>query len=233
MFNHGSLLPLGVITLGLLLSGSAILAQTAGTQVQAPTVQAANTAAATRAAGIAAQYGSSVGSPEEAGTLIDGMRTGKDVTVGDVTVSGSGKTMGWGNVDIAMAMARSQIAADATSKDFLSALDQVMDMRSSGKGWGEIANDLGVNLGQVMGAAKTGQSKQATVATASSRSVAAKAAGHSADKGQNRGIGGQTSGHGAAGNSGNGNSGNGGGNGNSGGGSNGGGGNGGGGGKGG
>ena len=83
------------------------------------------------------------------------MRAGKDVTVGDVTVSGTGKTMGLGNIDIALSLAKSQMAPDATSRDFLAALDGVMGQRASGMGWGNIAKSLGVSLGQVMGAAKS------------------------------------------------------------------------------
>ncbi len=189
MSIYASRLPLGAIALALILLGSAAVAQTVGTQLTAPTADTRGSTPA-RATGIAAQYGASIGTTEEAGAVIDGMRTGKDVTVGDVTVSGTGNSMGWGNVEIAMALAKSQVAADATSKEFLSALDQVMDMRSSGMGWGRIAKDLGVSLGQVTSSARTDKSKQAAVAASTSRVAAAKASGPSADKGQGRSGGG-------------------------------------------
>ncbi|MCB2027598.1 MAG: hypothetical protein KDH18_02260, partial [Rhodoferax sp.] len=190
-------LPLGAIAFALILLGSAAVAQTGGTQLTAPTADTRSSTPA-RATGIAAQYGASIGTTEEAGAVIDAMRTGKDVTVGDVTVSGTGKSMGWGNVEIAMALAKSQVAADATSKEFLSALDQVMDMRSSGMGWGQVAKDLGVNLGQVMSSSRTGKSKQATVAVATSRPAGAKASGPSADKGHGRSDAGKQAGPGQA-----------------------------------
>jgi hypothetical protein len=215
MFIRNTFLKFGVTTIAVVVLGSAALAQSTGAAIQPATANASGVNASPRAAGLAASYGPSVGTADETGTLIDGMRTGKDVTLGDVTVSGTGKTMGFGNIDIAMALAKSQVAADATSKDFLSSLDKVMDLRSSSMGWGQIAKDLGVNLGQVMSAAKSGKSSDAMVASAAGKSggkaQADKGQGHGtgSDKGSAGQGGGSNSNGNGNGNSGNGNGGNG------------------------
>ena len=128
------------------------------------------------AARLADRFGEVAGSRVNALAVVEGLRSGKGVTREGVTVSGTGNTMGYGNINIAMSLARSQLSAGASSKDFLSALDSIMDMRAEGKGWGQIAHSLGVNLGQVMGASKAGQSAGAHGAAASRASGAAKVA---------------------------------------------------------
>ncbi|MEO6625351.1 MAG: hypothetical protein ABIN37_11035 [Burkholderiaceae bacterium] len=200
---------------GLVLAAAAAMAQNSVTATQPSNVDAGSAGSSTRAAGLAATYGASIGTPQESGTLIAGMRTGQDVTLGDVTVSGTGKNTGWGNIDIAMALAKSQVTTGATSKEFLTALDKVMDMRASGMGWGQIANGLGVNLGKAVSAAKSNKAPGATLASASTRASGSKALDRSAaDGAAGKGGGnGGNKGGGSNGNGGGGGGGNGGGNG--------------------
>ena len=177
----------------------------------------------TAGARLADSFSASAGSPDNARAVVEGLRSGKGVTLDGQAVSGTGHTMGYGNINIAMSLAQSQMTPTATSRDFLAALDSVMDMRAEGKGWGQIAHSLGVNLGQVMGASRSGRA-DAKGASASKASGAAKGA----DAGKSGGHGPALGARGAPAESGGGNAnGNGGanpgGNGNSGGGGNGGG----------
>jgi hypothetical protein len=141
---------------------------------------------------LAETFSASVGSKDDAKTVVEGMRAGKDVTVSGVTVSGTGGTMGYGNINIAMSLAKSQMSPTSTSKDFLTALDKVMDMRASGLGWGQIAHALDVNLGQVVSSSKTSNasSKAAQGRHATGSSVSLADAGKSYAQGLGGGIGG-------------------------------------------
>ncbi|MEO6624237.1 MAG: hypothetical protein ABIN37_05345, partial [Burkholderiaceae bacterium] len=145
MFNRKSILAIATIAAcGVVLP--------LATQAQTTTTSTNTTSSSSGVTGgrLADTYSASVGSKDDAKTVVEGMRAGKDVTVNGVTVSGTGGTMGYGNINIAMSLANSQMSATSTSKDFLAALDNVMDMRASGMGWGQIAHALGVNLGQVV-----------------------------------------------------------------------------------
>lgn len=206
-------LALSTIVLGVIHWGVAAHAQTAPSTMHAST----NTTSSSPTAGqLADSYAATIGSKDEARSVVEAMRTGSDVTVGETTVSGSGKTMGWGNVNIALSLAGSQVAPGASSKDFLSALNNVMGMRSSGMGWGQVAKELGVNIGQVVSASRSSKAK-AEVASSTSKStgkssglsqhaVAGSAAGRgqSGDQGggNNKGSGGNGAGGGGGGNGG-------------------------------
>ncbi len=119
---------------------------------------------------LADSYSTSVGLTEpQSKNLIGAMRKGEDITITTTTttttagttsttttVTGTGKTMGYGNINIALSLAKAEAAK--TEGTFLSSLDTVMDRRASGMGWGQIAKELGFNLGQVMSASKTEKS---------------------------------------------------------------------------
>ena len=148
---------------------------------------------------LADTFSASAGSRDNAQAVVDGLRSGKGVTLEGVAVSGTGKNMGYGNINIAMSLAQSQMTPAATSRDFLAALDSVMDMRAGGMGWGQIAHSLGVNLGQVMGASKSGQAnaKGASMSKASEAAKVAdggKASGHASGVGNGNGNSGANAG---------------------------------------
>ena len=155
-------------------------------------------------------FSASVGSRTDAATLIEGMRADKDVKMGDVTVSGTGKTMGYGNVNIALSLAKADAGATPTTKGFLSSLDKVMDMRASGMGWGQIAKDLGFKLGDVVSGSKTpNSSSKASHSVKTDKSNTVADAGKANGKGH--GVAGTDGGQGVVsngGNSGNGGNGN-------------------------
>lgn len=151
-------------------------------------------------------FSASVGSRTDAATLIEGMRAGKDVKMGDVTVLGTGKTMGYGNVNIALSLAKADAGATPTTKGFLSSLDKVMDMRASGMGWGQIARDLGFKLGDVVSGSKTpNSSSKASHSAKTDKSNTVADAGKANGKGH--GVAGTDGGQGVGSNGGNGNAG--------------------------
>ena len=205
-----------VIVGSLLMLPLAPLALAAGATVATGTTASAeNDAAAER---LADSFSASAGSRANALAVVEGLRSGKGATVEGVAVSGTGKTTGYGNINIAMSLAQSQVAPAATSKDFLAALDAVMDMRASGMGWGQIAHSLGVNLGQVMSASKSGHgnTKGASASKASGSTKVAdggKAVGHASGGGNGNGNSGSNAGGNGNGNGGGNSGGNGGGNG--------------------
>lgn len=191
---------------------TALLMATQSTQAQTIAVAAppATTAPATATNGttigrLSAAYAPSIGSTHEARAVVEAMRAGKDVTVAGTTVAGTGKTMGFGNIDIAMSLAKSQVGPNATSAEFLGALDGVMGQRASGLGWGEIAKSMGVTVGQVMGASKGAKSADPA---RSGKSGGSSAAGNAGGKNDGNGNGnGNAGGNGNGGGSGGGNGG--------------------------
>ena len=186
-----------VVAGSLLMLPLAPLALAAGATVATGTsASAENDAAAAR---LADSFSASAGSRANALAVVEGLRSGKGATVEGVAVSGTGKTTGYGNINIAMSLAQSQMTPAATSRDFLAALDKVTDMRAGGMGWGQIAHSLGVNLGQVMSASKSGQgnAKGASASKASGSTKVAdggKAVGQASGGANGNGNGGSNAG---------------------------------------
>lgn len=174
----------------------------------APAPAPATSTKGTTAGRLAAEFSTSIGSTKDAQALVEGLRTGKDVTIAGTTVSGTGKTMGFGNIDIALSLAKSQVEPNATSAEFLGELNNVMGQRASGMGWGEIAKSMGVTVGQVMGASKGAKSAdQDRSGKSVGNSTAANASGKSAGNGSRGDASGGSNGNGNAGGNGNGNGG--------------------------
>lgn len=198
MFNRKNSLACAAIAACAYLGASAALAQTSTVSVSATTTGSTSTSTTDNADRLAGSFSTSVGSRDAAHSLVEGMRAGKDVQVGDITVSGTGKTMGYGSINNALSLAKAQTGATATPQDFLSALDKVMDMRASGMGWGAIAKSLGLNLGQAVSAsrsnsavAKAGHSAKSDKSTNVADAGKANGRGHgAADLGGGQGQGG-------------------------------------------
>lgn len=192
----------------LLLTAQTPSAQTIAVVAPTATTAPAATTNATTVGRLSAAYAPSIGSTDDARALVAGMRAGKDVTVAGTTVAGTGKTMGFGNIDIAMALAKSQVGPNASSAEFLGALNGVMGQRASGLGWGEIAKSMGVTVGQVMGASKGAKSADQE---RSDKSVGNNVAANATGKNAGNGSRGDAGSNGNAGGNGNGNGGGGGG----------------------
>ena len=117
-----------------------------------------------------AQYTSLAGSQQNATSLVDGLRSGSQVTL----TSASGQTttftpatgkMGYGEVNISLALAEKLMTTNPnlTLSGALmgtSSTQGILQMRASGMGWGQIANSLGFRLGDVMRSAKADAATQ-------------------------------------------------------------------------
>lgn len=112
------------------------------------------------------------GSTENSAELVNGLRTGSPITLTSpgerghpptaTTFSPPTKPMGYGNVRIALSLAQARLASQGitnpTPQQLQAALvgsprsstPGILEMRSSGMGWGKIANSEGVKLGAVM-----------------------------------------------------------------------------------
>jgi hypothetical protein len=122
-------------------------------------------------------YAPLAGSQSNAESLVNGLRDGGKVTLksGSTTVSFTPPTgkMGIGNVDHSLALAQASLEkygiTDPTPQQLEAALmggdlklsatrtvelRGVLQMRADGMGWGKIANQLGLRLGDVVSAGK-------------------------------------------------------------------------------
>jgi len=118
---------------------------------------------------LAAEFGDFVGSQQNATTLIQALRTGTPIALGQPRSSASPAfssptgPLSYANVRIVLALARSQLAAQgfatATPEQLRSVLfgdagaAGILDRRAAGFGWGRIAHALGLKLGPVLGKA--------------------------------------------------------------------------------
>ena len=104
------------------------------------------------------QYTSLAGSDSNAQSLVDGLRDGKQVTLSSggtsTTFTPPTSKMGNGNVNIALALTdarlKQQNITNPTADQLKTTLNEVLQQRANGKGWGEIANAMGFKLGDVM-----------------------------------------------------------------------------------
>lgn len=138
---------------------------------------------------LVASFTDLAGSKDNASSLVNGLRTGGAITLVDPLPppvpqplpAGSGSTkiapvsttflpgtkpMGYGNIRIALSLARTQLASQGITNPTAlqlqgaligtpagatgTATTGVLQMRASGMGWGQIANSMGVKLGAVM-----------------------------------------------------------------------------------
>lgn len=142
-------------------------------QTTAPTLASSSTATpatATRPTDkLVADYSTWAGSDANAASMVTGLRTGKDITLIGTAIDGSvttttfspaTKPMGYGNIKIALSLARTQLASQGITNPTTTQLQGalvgdggqqgILQMRASGMGWGQIANSLGVKLGSVV-----------------------------------------------------------------------------------
>lgn len=178
---------------------------------------------------LAANYSAFAGSPENARSMVEGLRTGTQITLGpsltgpnttapSASLSPSTGKMGYGNVNIAISLAKTSLAKEGitspTPGQLSAALGGVLGQRSQGLGWGQIAKGMGVTLGSVVSASHTDKSGKATSHAAKADSVAkADIAGKGLGAGKDSGKGGGHAGGNGSGNGGGNAGGNGGGNG--------------------
>ena len=108
------------------------------------------------------RYTALAGSKQNATSLVNGLRDGKEVklTRGTATETFTPPTgkMGYGNVDNALALAAASLEKKGITRPTPAQLEasvlDVLKMRADGKGWGQIAKAQGVKLGDVKRAEK-------------------------------------------------------------------------------
>lgn len=106
------------------------------------------------------KYTGLAGSESNAQRLVTGLRTGNDFAIGATSFDPPAGEMGWGEVNIALALAEKSLAdqgiTDPTSEQLHAALigtssePGVLALRAEGKGWGQIALSMGTTVGEVM-----------------------------------------------------------------------------------
>ncbi len=119
---------------------------------------------------IADDFTKVAGGEDNSRSLVSGLRTGGEITLDDLTYTSPTGPMGFGETFIAMALAEELVETsdqglsleDALGLDVDGASDQryvdspqVLVMRESGMGWGEIAKELGFNMGEVISAIRS------------------------------------------------------------------------------
>jgi hypothetical protein len=106
------------------------------------------------------KYAILAGSEANAKILVTGLRDGKDFKIGATSFDPPTGKMGYGNVDIALALAQKGLPANPSPEQLKAALigtsakPGVLAMRAEGQGWGQIAQSMGFKLGEVQRSAK-------------------------------------------------------------------------------
>jgi len=181
----------------------------------------AQTTSNTEGARLAANYSAFAGSPENARSMVEGLRTGTNITLGpsltgpnatapSASLSPSTGKMGYGNVNIAISLAKTSLAqqgiTNPTPSQLSTALGGVLGQRSQGLGWGQIAKGMGVTLGSVVSASHTDKSGKKTdhakTDTVAKADIAGKGLGAGKGSGHGGGHGGGNGGGNAGGNGG-------------------------------
>ena len=115
---------------------------------------AAAIAAAQSTGQLVDKYTALAGSKADAQSLVDGLRTSTDFKIGNATFDTPTKNLGNGEVNIALSLTEASLAqqkiANPTPDQLKAALEPILQQRADGKGWGEIANAMGIKLGDVM-----------------------------------------------------------------------------------
>lgn len=117
---------------------------------------------------ISEDFSTLAGSTENANTLVAALRSGETASItsggSTGTVTPSGKK-GWGEVFISLALAQESLTqsgvSSPTGSQLADALNGILNQRASGMGWGEIANSMGVRLGQVISDIRAGNERLA------------------------------------------------------------------------
>lgn len=140
-------------------TGGDPLEQRAG-EIDRTTGKAPNRAASS----MAKEFSGVVGSEADARKLVDGLRNGTPVTLdgGQTTVKPASGT-GYGNVFISLALTQASLAESGnnspTATQFSTTLNEVLAKRASGMGWGQIAKEMDLKLGQVVSSVKSGNQR--------------------------------------------------------------------------
>jgi hypothetical protein len=103
------------------------------------------------------------GSEANATTLVNGLRDGTDFKIGSTSFDPPTGKMGYGNVDIALALAQKSLPENPTPEQLKAALigtsakPGILAQRAAGQGGGQIAQSMGFKLGEVMRSPKASE----------------------------------------------------------------------------
>lgn len=157
-----------------------------GTDVDAATSSRASADAAVPTERLATRYAELAGSTDAAAEVVAGLRAGGDfsflVDEAEFLVANPTQGMGYGEIDITLAMAQALVDG-GSYPDLATALgdpDGVLQMRADGMGWGEIAQQFDLNLGQLVSAGAGAAGRGAAAANAGIDGIEATAAGAAA-----------------------------------------------------
>lgn len=99
------------------------------------------------------KYATLAGSEANANTLVNGLSSGSDFTINGTTFKTPTGKMGGGEVNNALLLTQYELQkqgiTNPTTAQLQTALNDVLTQRASGKGWGEIANAMGIKLGDL------------------------------------------------------------------------------------
>lgn len=103
------------------------------------------------------------GSEANAKTLVNGLRDGADFKIGSTSFDPPTGKMGYGNVNIALSLAQESLPENPSPEQLKAALigtsakPGILAQRADGQGWGQIAQSMGIKLGEVMRSPKAGE----------------------------------------------------------------------------
>jgi hypothetical protein len=114
----------------------------------------AATAAAQSTDALVDKYTVIAGSRDNARTLVNGLRTSTDFSIDGTTFDTPTQKLGNGEVNIALSLTEATLSKQSivtpTPEQLQAALEPILLARAEGKGWGEIANAMGIRLGELM-----------------------------------------------------------------------------------
>ena len=109
------------------------------------------------------KYASLAGSEANAKTLVTGLRDGTDFRIGSTSFDPPTGKMGYGNVNIALSLAQESRPENPSPEQLKAALigtsakPGILAQRADGQGWGQIAQSMGIKLGEVMRSPKASE----------------------------------------------------------------------------
>jgi hypothetical protein len=109
------------------------------------------------------KYAGLAGSEANAKTLVTGQRDGTDFKIGSTSFDPPTGKMGYGNVNIALSLAQESLPENPSPEQLKTALigtsakPGILAQRAGGQGWGQIAQSMGIKLGEVMRSPKAGE----------------------------------------------------------------------------
>ena len=158
-----------------LLGFALVLGTTDASAADAATAEDTTTATSQPTNELVSKFTSFAGSTTNAQSLVEGLRNGSPVTLQSTTpatpaatFSPPTKPMGFGNINIALSLAQSELASQGIAQPTPSQIETallggplttasgstnlpgILTLRNGGEGWGEIAHALGVKLGDVV-----------------------------------------------------------------------------------